>query len=100
MSDRGNETNRAPRIELTPQARGHPLFPVIDFIARSVYEQRGSLDSRLSKLERDVSSLISVQTELQKLVKEFGEGTYNIEKTHYQVTIFSGINYDTILIIV
>ena len=77
-------------IELTQQARAHPLFPVIDFVARSIHSQKMKIDAivfRVSRLEEQCSEVIGIQKELQQLLKEFGESTFTIEKGPFQVRL-------------
>ena len=66
-------------IELSQQARAHPLFPLLDFLVKSTHRQQRlseNVDGRLSRLENELSSIKELQSELQKLVKEFGEGVW------------------------
>ena len=76
------------RIEISQQARGHPLFPALDYIIRNVYSNQKKLESidvKLSRVERACSELQETQKELNQLIKQFGVDSFNIEKTQYQV---------------
>lgn len=78
------------RITVSQQARGHPLFPTLDFLVRSAHSVQRQLDGiskRVASLESRCSSLVDTQKELEKLVKEFGESTFDIENTVYQVSL-------------
>ena len=78
----------AGRIDITPQAKAHPLFPALDFIIRTVRDNQKKLEtmnSRISRVEDVCSQIKEIQSDLEKLVKEYGEDAYNIEKTAYQV---------------
>ena len=76
------------RIDISPQAQAHPLFPALDYIIRNVYSNQKkleSIDARLSRVENVCSQIQETQKELNQLIKEFGVDSFNIEKTHYQV---------------
>lgn len=78
----------AGRIEITAQAKAHPLFPTLDYIIRTVRSNQTMLNtmtSTISKVEDTCSRIENVQKDLEKLIKEFGEDAFNIENTPYQV---------------
>ena len=71
------------------QAKGHILFPILDYTARTVHSQQKQIDAiqnKVTTLEGTCSSLHEAQQELMKLMTMYGESTFNIEKTHYQVS--------------
>ena len=76
------------QFELSDQARRHALFPLLDFIVKSSHTQQKQMDGfsiRLLKVERDCSQIIETQKELEKMIKNFGESTFDIKKSIYQV---------------
>ena len=75
-------------IELSDQARRHALFPLLDFIVKSSHSQQKQMDSystKLIKVETDCSQIMEMQKELQRMIKNFGESTFDIKKSIYQV---------------
>ena len=63
------------RIELSAQARAHPLFPLLDYLVKSAHAQQAQLQSiknSITKVESDCCDIKRVQLELEKLIKEFG----------------------------
>ena len=76
------------RIELTEHAKAHPLFPLLDFLVKSSLnhqKQLEALNTRVTTVEKECSDIKGVQKELQRMIKEFGESSFQIEKTVYQV---------------
>ena len=72
------------QIELSSQAKGHPLFPLLNYLVKSSHHQQKQLETtqnRIAKLENDISKVSEVQKELMQLIRDFGETSYNIEKT-------------------
>ena len=77
------------KIPVTQQAKTHPLFPMLDFLVRSTYSIHNQLDDikkRLKAVEDNGTVANRVQKELEQLIREFGESTFEIEKTPYQVS--------------
>ena len=73
-------------IELSDQARRHALFPLLDFIVKSSHAQQKQMDSfstKLIKVETDCSQIMEMQKELQRMIKNFGESTFDIKKSIY-----------------
>ena len=85
----GTWLKMASQIKLAPQAKAHFLFPLLDYLVKTVHTQQNKLESignRLTKIESDVSTVVEMQKDLRKLMKEYGESSFNIEKTPYQVS--------------
>lgn len=73
-------------------ARSHPLFGVVDFIARKAQKSESDLlglNGRVAKLEDAVKSIADMQKELKFLIEktreEAARSTTPLVKTHYQV---------------
>lgn len=72
-------------------ARNHPLFGVLDFIAAKTQSNTSAIaavDVRLEKLEDSVSRIAELQKELKQLVEQQKEYNFSIEKTKYKVNPF------------
>ena len=58
-------------IEMTPQAKGHPLFPMLDFIACGIHSQNqrlSAMEVKISKLDSECQAVRRVQEELYQLM--------------------------------
>ena len=81
---------QASQIKLHPQAKTHLLFPQLDYLVKTVHIQQKQLEtinSQVLKLQSEASTIAGIQNDLRKLLKEFGENAFNIEKTSYQVNM-------------
>lgn len=76
------------RIEVSEHAKAHPLFPVLDFLVKSsinLQKQMDIVSNRVTKVENECSDIKEMQKELYKLIKEFGESSFQIQRSTYQV---------------
>ena len=62
-------------IDLSQQARADPLFPLLDYLVKSSHRQQKPVNYQ------------ALENCKAKLVKEFGESTFNIDKSPYKVCI-------------
>ena len=72
-------------------ARNHPLFGVLDFIAAKTQSNTSAIaavDVRLEKLADSVSRIAELQKEPKQLIEQQKESNFLIEKTKYKVNAF------------
>ena len=78
-----------PYIEMTPQAKGHPLFPMLDFIACGIHSQNqrlSAMEVKISKLDSECQAVRRVQEELYQLMQQTSKKSFNLKEEGYEVT--------------
>ena len=79
---------RSGLIQLNDHARQHPLFSMMDYIARSEYKQTeniAQIKAEVKELGRKVNAVSEAVKELHSLVEKFGSQTFDLEKCGYKV---------------
>ena len=79
---------RSTRIDLTPSARTHPLFPLLDYIARGIHQQGqriADIEGRLSRFEQECQSIKQTQTELLDLLQQSNKTTFSLKRDGFEV---------------
>ena len=82
------QRSRPASVEISTQARSHPLFPVLDYIAKGVQiqSQRYSvLDRKLSKLEEETQHIKTVQEELRSLMQQVNKKNFSLKDEGFEV---------------
>ena len=78
-------------IDLTPQAKAHPLFPLLDYMARGIHNQNKKMlivEEKQVKLEREISTVKRVQEELRQLMKEIIPMMFSLKENGFDVITF------------
>ena len=77
------------------QARSHPLFPVLDYMARKLHtlsEKLDLVDKKLGQLEAEVTvNFPASQKDVKDLIKEQGKKMFKIKGSAYEVTCTSSV---------
>ena len=70
------------------RAKAHPIFPVIDYIAKKVYASHQlvvGLDAKISSVQGEIDKLRNGQDDVKDLVKEEARSQFKIKKSPYEV---------------
>ena len=74
------------------QARSHPLFPVLDYMARKLHtlsEKLDLVDKKLGQLEAEVTvNFPASQKDVKDLIKEQGKKMFKIKGSAYEVNLY------------
>lgn len=65
--------------------KGHVLYPVLNYVAKSQYEN----ECRMNRLETSVKSINSVLTELRTLQEGIAKQSFSLKESQYMVRINS-----------
>ena len=72
------------------QARSHPLFPVLDYMAKKLTSQNETLiklDGRLSRMETEITATLPARyKEVQDLIKDERKKMFKIKGSEYEVS--------------
>ena len=82
------ESRRGGAIEVSQQARSHPLFPLLDFIARGVHSQGQkivAIEAKQGKLEADMAVVKHIQEELMQLMQTTAKHSFNLKDQGFEV---------------
>ena len=75
-------------IALSDQPKQHPLFPLLDYIARSEYHQIESISEvkrETKDIQKDVDEIKELQKELHGLIEKVSKETFDLDKSGYKV---------------
>ena len=62
-------------------AKGHPLYPMIDYIARTVYKH----ETQISTIEEDIKAIKNLQDELKQLINDTLKQSFSLKENGYEV---------------
>ena len=78
----GDNESARNNLKISPATRAHTLYPVLDYLARSVHSQ----ETRLEEIKKDVASIKSELTELHQLQKEQNHKSFDLKNSPYMVS--------------
>ena len=91
-------TSRRGLIQLSDIAKQHPLFPMLDYIARSEYQQSeaiAEINRELEDVKRMVIRISDAQAELQILMQKVSNETFDLDRSGFKVRLLiSACNAD------
>ena len=73
-----------------PQTKSHVLFPLVDYIVKTVHHNQQWLvrmDSRLKQQEKQLSSMESALKELKELQEKNEVKTFDLKSAGYEVIL-------------
>lgn len=78
----------AQTVHDNPQARSHPLFPILENISNgldTVTQKITTMETKQCKLEQDVREIKRIQDELNRLVQETKRNSFNLKESGFEV---------------
>ena len=88
------DSRRSQTIRIDAQARGHPLFPILDYTARASIkqdQQLANMEQRLAGFETDIKKMQQMQKELNDLMKQHLKKTYKLTNEGFDVSSLTHI---------
>ena len=80
--------NTGTAINLTPAARSHPLFPMLDYIARGIHQQGqrfAEVEGRLVRMEHELQSVKRLQAEMEDLLQQCNKKNFSLKQEGFEV---------------
>jgi hypothetical protein len=90
-ASRGNPINPDCIRLANQQTRSHPLWPVLDYIAKTTYHNQQQIDAIKVKLDKETSKIAQMQQELADLVKQYGKNAYKLSDEGFDVQLRTGM---------
>lgn len=75
-------------VQDNPQARSHPLFPILENISNglvTVTEKITAVETKQCKVEQEVREIKRIQDELNRLVQETTKKSFNLKESGFEV---------------